>query len=292
MRIVSPLFTTLILFFAACSSDPASKSSSSGGTGDGGTNPKPASDKVTATEETLDVGGTARKYVLAVPKNYDDKRPYPLVLVFHGDGGTGPGMRQAHLFDAYSSEDAIVAYPTGQNQAWDIYSPTASNADIQFIEKLVTTLQAKYTMDPQRVFATGYSSGAFFINKVACRKTGYFRAIVPYAGGAPDEPNDPEAGIWPFEYTKCAGQTGGVAAMVVHGAADTEVTPDSGDFTATYWAAVNECSESRSDTKPSPCVKYDGCPKDKPVLFCLIPGLGHSIWDQGAKEAWSFMKQF
>ena len=78
--------------------------------------------------------------------------------------------------------------------------------------------------------------------------------------------------------------------MILHGDADTTVTPDSGDFSAVYWAALNGCAETRAATTPTPCLKYDGCPTDKPVLWCLIPNLGHSVWDKGATEGWAWMK--
>jgi polyhydroxybutyrate depolymerase len=286
---------------AACSSDPpaATKPGVDAGGTDAGTTPEEdggtppvVSEKVNVKTETLDVEGTAREYVLAVPKTYDQEKAYPLVLVFHGDGGTGPGMRQFHTFDAASGDEAIVAYPTGINAGWDMDTPSATNRDMKFVDALVAKLSADYRIDAARLFGDGYSAGAFLINKIACRRTGFFRGIVSHAGGAPNEPSDPAATQWPGSgFTKCAGQTGGVAAMIVHGKDDGAVTFDSGDFSAVYWAALNGCSDNRSTTTPEPCLKYDGCPTDKPVLWCLIPGLGHSVWQNGAKEGWAWMKK-
>lgn len=283
-----------ILVASACSSDPpaAAPGPKDGGGAadpDGGGEEPLASDKVNATTETLEVGGVAREYALAVPKDLTD-RVYPLVLVFHGDGGSGPGMRAAHTFDAASGDEAIVAYPTGLDRGWDIYTPSATNQDIAFVEALVEALASKYRIDLGYVFGVGYSSGAFFINKVACRNSAFFRGIVSHAGGAPDEPDDPDATAWPNGFTKCKGQSDGVAAMVVHGAEDTTVTVDGGEFTAVYWSALDGCAETRSSTTPAPCMKYDGCPAGKTVLFCLIPGLGHVVWDRGAEEGWAFMQ--
>ena len=292
-------FVVAVVAASACSSDPgppAAASAKDAGTDDATTPEQdsgkapPVSDKVNATTERLDVEGTSREYELAVPKTMDAEKAYPLVLVFHGDGGTGPGMRQFHMFDAVSGDEAIVAYPTGIGAAWDISSPSSTNADMKFVDALVSELSTKYRVDSTRIFGTGYSSGGFLVNKIACRKTGFFRGIVSHAGGAPYEDQDPDATQWPSGYTKCAGQTGGVAALVVHGDADTAVTPDSGDFSAVYWAALNGCQDARTDTTPAPCQKYEGCPTDKPVLWCLVPGLGHTVWENGATEGWAFMK--
>ena len=38
------------------------------------------------TPETVDVDGTARQYVLAVPKTYSADRTYPLIVALHGEG--------------------------------------------------------------------------------------------------------------------------------------------------------------------------------------------------------------
>ncbi len=292
-RFVLPILLTVV--FAACSSDPPAgkePGTSSGSNGDAGGGEEPAS-KVTVTEETVDVGGTKRSYVLAVPKSFDPERAYPLVLVFHGDGGDGPGMRRAHPIDSFSGDQAVVAYPTGIGQTWNLYEPSSTNPDMAFVEALVDAISEKVGVDRTHVFGVGYSSGGYFINQLACRKNGFFRGIVVHAGGAPNEPEDPEAGIWPSGYVKCKDQLpapqGGVAAMAVHGEND---APEGGEFVAIYWAALNGCSEERTATTPSPCVKYEGCPPDKPVVWCLIPGMGHTIWQEGAKAGWDFIRSF
>lgn len=285
----------LAVVFAACSSDPPagtgpgpSSGGTSGGSEDGGGAQGP---KVDVTDETLDVGGTQRTYVLAVPKSHDVERAYPLVLVFHGDGGDGPGMRRVHPIDSFSGDTAVVAYPTGLGQTWNLYEPSATNPDIAFVEALVDAIDAKVKIDRTHVFGVGYSSGGYFINQVSCRKNGFFRGIVVHAGGAPNEPEDPEAGVWPSGYVKCKDQLpapeGGVATMAVHGEND---APEGGEFVAIYWAALNGCKEERTPTTPSPCVKFEGCPADKPVVWCLIPGMGHTIWQEGTKAGWDFIK--
>lgn len=249
-------------------------------------------EKPVVTNETLDVAGTLREYVLVVPGDRDAQKTYPLVLVFHPDGSSGPEMRSSYMFDATSGNEAIVAYPTGINEGWDIQSPTATNRDLQFVDELVTVISRRFKVDSTRVFGIGLSSGAFLVNKIACRKTGFLRAIVSHAGGAPYEDVDPAASLWPSGLTKCAGQTGGIAALVIHGTSDEIVPPESGDFDAAYWASINGCEELRSDTTPAPCKKHEGCPIGKPVHWCLIPGLGHTVWEKGAKEGWEFMKSF
>lgn len=255
--------------------------------------PPPPPPKVDVTNETVQVGASPRTFVLAAPKGWDVAKSYPLVLVFHGDGGNGAGMRGGYRFDDVSGSDAFVAYPDGKNAGWDLYTPETENEDNAFVVAIVDSLKGRFPIDTSRVFGAGYSSGAFFIEQIACRKSTLFRGIAPNAGGAPNEPNDPNATFWKPYYTKCANQTGGVAAMIMHGTDDPVVDPSSGDFSAQYWAYVNGCDDSkdtRTATNPAPCLAHAACPAGKPVLYCPIPNIGHGWWADSAKEAWAFFK--
>jgi len=246
------------------------------------------------TEESIDVGGKSRSFVLAAPSTYTPERAYPLVLVLHGDGGDGATMRASFPFDSLSQQAAFVAYPTGTH-GWNLYDPADSNADLTYLVALVSTVEQRFAIDPARVFGIGFSSGAFMLNQVGCRRPGLFRAIVPHSGGAPNEPRDPTASRWENNYTRCANQTlgSGPAVLVVHGTADTAVTFESGDFTAKYWAFINGCQSTRTTlAPPPPCVLHDACPAGKAVIFCPIDNLGHTVWNDAAKAAWQFFNLF
>ena len=41
--------------------------------------------------ETIDHDGTAREYILHIPEKYDNDIAIPLMLNFHGGGGTASG---------------------------------------------------------------------------------------------------------------------------------------------------------------------------------------------------------
>jgi polyhydroxybutyrate depolymerase len=247
---------------------------------------------MTVTQETLVVGGLVRSFTLAAPSTYDVARRYALVLVLHGDGDDGPSMRAVWPFDDVSSQDAFVAYPSGLDRGWDLYTPASQNADFAFLVALVDSLQSRFTVDPARVFGTGFSSGAFMVNQVACRRESLFRAIAPHSGGAPEEPNDPSASLWDGDggFTRCAGEqlAAGPAALIVHGTADGTVGYESGDYTAKYWAYVNGCGATTHVDGEATCVSYDGCPTPRPVQFCSVPNLGHALWPDAKSHIWAF----
>ncbi|AKV00788.1 Esterase lipoprotein LpqC [Labilithrix luteola] len=259
-------------------SNPSSPNDAEAGPGDeADTAPPSPLPKVDVTTETITIDGTVREYVLAVPKSYDATRAYPLVLVLHGDGGTGPTMRALHTVDDVSGDDAIVAYPSGIGTHWDQSLDEVNNSDMHFMRDLVATLKGRYNVDLGRVFGVGYSAGGFMVNQISCRM-GLFRAIASHAGGAP-YPNPPPP--------DCS--TGNlVAALVFHGTADTTVDLSSSTWEAQYWAQRVGCASTTSATNPAPCEAYDTCPADKPVEICIIPGLGHIPWAEGVKTEWAF----
>lgn len=235
---------------------------------------------------TMRVGDRERTYLLVEPKEIDPTRRYPLVLVFHGDGGEAASFHDAFPFERATGAGAFLAYPSGIGFTWDLESKLA-NRDVAFVEALVDELSKSLPIDRARVFGEGYSSGGFLANVVACQKSGLFRAIASNAGGAPYR----QALLWPNGFTRCPGQAP-TALIAMHGARDFGVGIDSGRFSTQYWAYVNGCSESEMETTGyAECRAYRGCPAGKAVVFCEIPSLGHWVWDEAAVASWTFFQR-
>lgn len=279
----------LSLLLACGSSDAGSSGStpkSDSGTepsSDGDAGPAPNPDIVKTTHETLSVNGTTHGYTLAVPTSYDASKKYPLVFVLHGDGGDGAQMQGAVPFEVTSKQDAIVAYPNGQDKGWDLYTSIDSNGDVQFLQQLVTALAGKYSVDTSRVLGFGYSSGAFMVNQVACKVDGLFRAIAPNEGGAPSD--DPDGN----SRTCVDGRAVGV--FVFHGEADKTVEIGSGVFETQFWAARNGCTEGENESiDPSPCSRPKNCNASAPVTFCSIPNQDHVVWNRAAEVSWKYFQ--
>lgn len=235
----------------------------------------------TVTTESIDVDGTTRTYVLAVPRTFDASKTYPLILELHGDGEDGAGMQNRFPFENASDQEAIIAYPNGNG--WNLYGAGETNADVAFLKQLVSALQTKYNADPARVMAFGYSSGAFMANQLACKLDGFVRAIGPNEGGAPaDDPNGTG---------RTCTNNSPVGVFVFHGDADTTVDVGSGRYETKFWAQRNGCSATASDpVTPAPCVQQKNCPAAAPVVYCEIPGQGHTVWSQAAAASFAWFK--
>lgn len=232
---------------------------------------------------SIDVGGTARTYSLVVPAGEPPKGAWPVVLAFHGSGGTGSGLRKSIGLEALMGATAILAYPDAVNGSWDIDTASDGNRDLVFFDALVAELSRSYCVDSTRVFATGFSNGAYFANHLAYRRGDAIRAVAPQAGGGP------YAGEYGADGELVV--DGRVAAMVIHGAVDRSVTLSEGKKSLAYWQRANGCeAKGASPAETSPCVQFAGC--DKPVLFCEVPSLGHKIWDGAPGAVASFFASF
>ena len=245
----------------------------SGGEGGGGEEKPPP--VTTTTTETFTFGEAERKYVLSVPIDYDANRAYPLVMELHGNPGTAEFMLSTYPFEGVSQKDGIVVYPNALGRDWDLFTATDTNPDMRYLEAVVDEVAGKYNIDRGRVFGTGWSGGGFMLSQYVCRLPGLFKAVAINAGGAPAE-----------EDTPC--QAGQTAVLVTHGETDGVVVVGSGTWAAQFWATHNGCGGSQSDTTPSPCKAYDGCPANAPVHVCIVPGQGHPQWSEAHAAAWAF----
>ena len=242
-----------------------------------------ASSLTRGSMRTIDVDGRQRRYFLVEPTTVDPAKRYPVVLVMHGDGGDASGFHAGYPFERASGADAILAYPDGIGFSWDLET-LGDNRDVKLAEAIFDELATRFPVDRTRLFATGYSSGGFLANVIACQRSGLLRAIASNAGGAPYR----QAQTWPNGYAKCPGQAP-IAMLALHGEDDHGVTLSSGRFSAEYWAYVNGCTTDAMETTGyRECHVYRGCPNGKAVGFCPIPGLGHWVWDHAAAATWSF----
>jgi polyhydroxybutyrate depolymerase len=138
------------------------------------------------TSESLAVNGVRRTYVLHVPSGLTGR--VPLILSFHGHGGDGAEQSRLTGFDALSGRYGfIVAYPDGIDRGWNDGRPVNAKGpdDLAFSSALADDLEHRYSIDPARVYATGFSNGGVFSNYLACSQADRFAAIAPVSGLMP-----------------------------------------------------------------------------------------------------------
>lgn len=230
----------------------------------------------------LTVGAETREYLRVVPEGYDPQTPMPLVLAFHGLGGSADLARLYFQIEGAAEGAAIFVYPQGVPQAstggqtgWDL---APSGSDVAFFDALVAELSQHACIDPDRIFATGHSFGGYMSNALGCFRAEVLRAIGPVAGGPPFGGS-------------CQDAT--VAAWLAHGTADEVVLLSQGELARDALIDRNGCAATTTAAEPAPCVAYDGCEADVPVVWCAHEELdlqGHA-WPRFAGPAiWAFFE--
>lgn len=134
-----------------------------------------------------------RTYLLHVPPSYVQGNPVPLVIAMHGGLGWGAQLQNHSQLSVKSdNEGFIVVYPEGKKspmgiRTWNAgeccgYAMNNNIDDVGFLSALIDTLITDYSIDSNRVYATGMSNGAFMSYRLACEKSNKIAAIAPVAG--------------------------------------------------------------------------------------------------------------
>jgi polyhydroxybutyrate depolymerase len=237
------------------------------------------------------IGGHLRTVVVHVPLGYTGSLGVPLVLNMHGSGSTAVEQAQFTGMDKTANADGfIVAYPqalipAGTGFDWNVPGvplvggrvvPAGSANDVSFLVQLVGVLEQRYCINPDRVYATGFSGGARMASQLACDAPTLFAAVAPVSGLRLPTP--------------CP-TTRPVPVISFHGTAD-PVDPYNGHGQAywTYsvpqaarkWANHDHCHPSTTSS-PDPTVtltSFSGCRGGAAVELYSIAGEGHE-WPGG-----------
>ncbi|MCD7443584.1 dienelactone hydrolase family protein [Streptomyces lincolnensis] len=168
----------------------------------------------TPTREELRVDGRTRTYLLHRPTTppVDGTRP-PLVIAFHGRGGTAPELREQSRLDRDAkARGMVIAYPEGLDKAWAAGTQATPqrpdpDLDVRFTEALIAELVRDQRADPERVYVTGFSMGGSMALRMAADRPDLLAGAAAVSGELPTG----AAEVRP---------TGTVPVMIVYGTDD------------------------------------------------------------------------
>lgn len=129
------------------------------------------------------VDGTPRSALVRVPGRAVG-HPAPLLLTFHGAGGTGPRMAASSgLLPVAGRAGLIAVFPTAgaPRRVWST-SARGVPPDVEFVTALLDRLQGEACVDLRRVSAAGVSVGGGFAARLACDMSGRLAGVVVVAG--------------------------------------------------------------------------------------------------------------
>lgn len=143
------------------------------------------------TTQTLAHDGVTRTYLQYIPAGWTGQPPAPVMLNFHGNGGDAEGhLAWTDMRTLADTHGFILIYPQGLllngDTHWNPILPSAENKsdadDFGFVGALLDALGASYTIDADRVYATGYSNGAGLAYGLACYLSDRVAAVAPVSG--------------------------------------------------------------------------------------------------------------
>ncbi|MBL9041699.1 MAG: prolyl oligopeptidase family serine peptidase [Myxococcales bacterium] len=233
----------------------------------------------------------SRPYKYKVPKDYDAKKPTPLVIMLHGLSASGElNELVLHLAPLADARTFLYAYPDGTKNTVGARFWNATDGccdffgskvdDVAYLTAVMDDLSSRYNVDPKRIFLVGHSNGGYMAHRMACDRSAKIAGIVSLAGAQ-----------W-IDSSKCR-PTGKVAVLQVHGTADTNVAYDGTPLTpgarqtVAVWANRNACLGPLTDSgvrrdivstlagAETKVETYSGCAKEGSVELWTMEEGGH-----------------
>ncbi len=242
------------------------------------------------SERALTVGGMDRSYFLHIPSGVAADQPLPLMLVFHGYSGTGDSMAViTHFNDLADAYGFLVVYPNGTGPAgaasWNAggccgYAASNNVDEAAFVRGILSDLQAEARIDPKRIYAAGFSNGAFLAYRLGCEMSDVLAAVAPVAGVLLNNPCRPAQPV---------------SILHIHGLADTSVPFEgssapaaSGAFESVQqsiaaWVQLDGCPPAPEVEKKGLATHtiYAPCQSGTAVELYTLEGIGHT-WPPAA----------
>lgn len=222
-----------------------------------------------------------RSYVVHVPPSYDHETLTPLVLAFHGYANSPEQQEEwSALSEKAAAAGFVLVYPrgTGLISGWNGGDCCGSMVDdVGFVGALLDQLQADLCIDPQRIYATGFSNGGFLSHRLACELSDRIAAIASVAGVLGIDGCTPPRPV---------------PVLQMHGTGDLVVPYDGSMLlgfesvaeTIAGWVARDGCEGEpvvSYQQQEVTCARHEACEAGAEVELCTIAGGGHT-WPGGA----------
>lgn len=234
----------------------------------------PAASPRGTSYKTLD----GRTFHVWGPAAYDAKKPYPVVLTFHGWKTNGRDFQTWFKMEDHVEGAAFVVYPDSKGPLWDL----TGDSDLVFTADIIEAVSKAYCIDRSRVFALGFSYGAKLVHHLGCKRGDLVRGISGGDGSARVESGCKRLPV-----------------LVTHRTRDPDERIEWGRDSAKQWAKANGCSDATDETDAAHgCAAYRGCAAGAGVTFCEDRHFdktwpndwNHTIREEYRDLTWSWFK--
>jgi polyhydroxybutyrate depolymerase len=233
------------------------------------------------TTRSVQVGSVSRSYTLHVPSTYDGSKPAPLVLDFHGIGGSGASELSSSPYPAVLDPDGVLmALPDGLKgpigTAWDVGPCCVADVDdVGFARAVVDDVQGLGCVDPARIFAVGVLTGGGMAHYLGCQAADVFAGVAPAAFDLLQEnvgDCQPSRPITVISFRGTADPrvpyAGGASALVP----GMPITFLGAQATFETWGQIDACVGSPSSEDANGCSTYATCRSGVEVVLCTKQG--------------------
>jgi phospholipase/carboxylesterase len=139
-----------------------------------------AADPVRIGQQALKLGEN-RDGLLYVPRGYEPDVPMPLMLMFHGAGGTA--LSVSYTFEIADDLGLIVLAPDSRDEAtWDMLLHGYGD-DVEFIGAALKDTYARCSVDRKRMAIGGHSDGASYALSLGLGTGDTFGHILAFSPG-------------------------------------------------------------------------------------------------------------
>ncbi len=141
--------------------------------------------------------GTTRTYLVYRPDNVPADQKLPVVLAFHGGGGTARQMlRYSRLNRLADRHHFIAVYPEALQRHWNdgryslkFVDHDRQIDDVAWIRALLIELKGE-AVDLDRIYAVGVSNGGMFVQRLAVELGGQLAAVASIIASLPERLRD------------------------------------------------------------------------------------------------------
>ena len=228
-------------------------------------------------EIQIEHAGHIRRLLITAPKSFEAGTRYATLFCFHGAGGKADGQSMRWSRHANSQKLLVVSCEAVQPMAkWNFKDQfhDIDHDDVGLVTDVIEALVAAKVTDPQKIYATGHSSGGLFCYRLA-KQTNLFAALAPMSCGMAKGDHTPENGTRPVSIFKVIGDQD----KSFHGSSNPKVTMYSADERINIWKIFNQCDAQPTIDRPFKKITLRTYVNTNgfEVVLCTVAGEGHHI---------------
>ncbi len=159
------------------------------------------------TEDSFVHNDLKRGYTVYIPEGYSADKEWPLILNFHGYSGDVPDhIDRTKMHDLADDKGFIIVYPVGltitrdpnilpsfvpsTGAGWSVPGFSSERNEIAFTDAILNEIFSNYTIDQERVHATGLSLGGYMAAYIGTQMSDKIASFASVAGHMTNETLD------------------------------------------------------------------------------------------------------